>query len=63
MKGVAMTEPEQAPHETPPVLTPEQLRARKRRNIAIGITAGLLAVLFYVVTVAKLGSAMFNRPL
>ena len=45
------------------VLTPEELRARKRRNIAIGLSVGLLCVLFYLVTIAKLGPGLFNRPL
>ena len=60
-----MSEPDQNPGNLHGhvVLTPEQLRARRRRNVAIGITIGLLAVLFYAVTIAKLGSGMFNRPL
>jgi hypothetical protein len=51
---------------TPPqrvTLTPEQVRARRRRNVAIGISIALLVVLFYVVTIAKLGPGVFNRPL
>lgn len=44
-------------------LTPEQVRARRRRNVAIGISIALLVVLFYVVTIAKLGPGIFNRPL
>ena len=65
MKGAIVSESEQNPGNSRShvVLTPEQLRARKRRNVAIGITIGLLAVLFYAVTIAKLGSGMFNRPL
>ena len=45
------------------ILTPEQLRRRRRRNIAIGLTVGFLALLFYVVTIVKLGPAALNRPL
>lgn len=37
------------------VLTPEQMRSRRNRNIAIGLCVGLFVVLFYVVTIAKLG--------
>lgn len=51
---------------TPPqrvTLTPEQVRARRRRNVAIGVSIALLVVLFYVVTIAKLGPGVFNRPL
>lgn len=36
-------------------LTPEQLRSRRARNIAISLTIGFLAVLFYGVTLVKLG--------
>ena len=32
------------------VLTPEQARSRRARNIAIGVTIALLVVLFYAVT-------------
>lgn len=45
------------------VLTPEQRRSRRNRNIAIGVAVGLLVVLFYVVTIAKLGSHVLERPL
>ncbi len=64
MKALAVTEPEQTSTvQNGLVLSPEQQRARRRRNIAIGVTVGLLAILFYVVTIAKLGPGMFNRPL
>ena len=45
------------------VLTPQQQRSRRNRNIAIGLAVGLLVVLFYVVTIAKLGSHVLDRPL
>jgi hypothetical protein len=45
------------------VLTPEQQKSRRARNIAIGITVALLAVLFYAVTVVKLGGAVANRQI
>jgi hypothetical protein len=45
------------------ILTPEQERARRARNIAIGITVALLALLFYAVTVVRLGGAVANRTL
>ena len=48
------------PEEEGVVLTPEQLRRRKARNIAIALVLGFLAVLFYAVTIVKLGP---NRPL
>lgn len=43
--------------------TPEQLRARRRRNIAIALAIGAFAILFYVITIAKLGTGVLNRPL
>lgn len=46
----------------PPQLTPEQDRARRRRNMAIAITIALLCVLFYAVTIAKLGPGILSRP-
>lgn len=42
-------------------MTPEQLRARKRRNVAIGLTVALLCVLFYLVTIAKLGPGILGK--
>jgi hypothetical protein len=45
------------------VLTPEQAKSRRARNIAIGITVALLAVLFYAVTLVKLGGAVANRQI
>jgi hypothetical protein len=45
------------------VLTPEQARSRRARNIAIGVTVALLAVLFYAITVVRLGGAVANRTL
>ena len=45
------------------VLTPEQLRSRRTRSIAIGLLIGLLIVLIYVLTIAKLGPGVLDRPL
>lgn len=45
------------------VLTPEQARRRRARNVAIATLLGFLAVLFYVVTIVKLGPNVLNRPL
>ena len=39
------------------VLTEAQAKARRQRNIAIGLAVALLCALFYAVTIAKLGSA------
>lgn len=36
-------------------LTAAQLRNRRRRNIAIGLSVAFLAALFYAITIVKLG--------
>lgn len=45
---------------TPPELTPRQLRNRRLRNIAIGSAIAALAILFYVITVIKVGPGVFR---
>jgi hypothetical protein len=45
------------------VLTPAQQKSRRARNIASGLALGLFALLFYVVTIVKLGPGVLNRPL
>jgi len=45
------------------VLTDEQMRRRRARSIAIALALGALVVLFYIVTVVKLGPGVLNRPL
>lgn len=44
-------------------LTEEQLRRRRARSIAIAVSLAVLVVLFYVVTVVKLGPGVLRRPL
>jgi len=44
-------------------LTPEQQRSRRARNIAIGVTVGALVILFYAITVVRLGGAVANRTI
>jgi hypothetical protein len=41
-------------------LTPNQLRNRKLRNRAIGFAVAFLAVLFYVITIVKVGPGVFK---
>jgi hypothetical protein len=42
----------------------EDQKARRRaRNRAIAITLGVLVLLFYVVTVVKLGPGILKRPM
>jgi len=58
-----MTEP------TPPVSqnTPEQdalfLARRRRRSIALGLVLAGIVVIFYVLTIVKLGPHVFDRAL
>ena len=44
------------------VLTEEQKRRRRARSVAIAVSLGILAVLFYLVTVVK-GPGVLQRPL
>jgi hypothetical protein len=51
------------PNEPGIVLTEAQKRRRRARSIAIALTLAALVVLFYVVTVVKLGPRVLVRPL
>jgi hypothetical protein len=46
-----------------PILTPAQERRRRNRSVAIGLALGFLVLLFYAVTLAKLGPQVLNRPM
>lgn len=58
---VALPRREAAPEGV--VLTPEQRRSRRARSIAIAVALGALALLFYAVTIVKLGPGVLGRPL
>jgi len=45
------------------VLTEQQIRRRRARSIAIAIALGALVLLFYIVTIVKLGPNVLQRPL
>jgi hypothetical protein len=45
------------------VLSEEQKRRRRARNIALALALGGLVVLFYLLTLFKLGGNVANRPL
>ncbi|HEY8268480.1 MAG TPA: hypothetical protein VIG34_07465 [Xanthobacteraceae bacterium] len=45
------------------VLTEEQRRVRRRRSLALAIVLGVVVILFYAVTIVKLGPQVMNRPL
>lgn len=44
-------------------LSPEEARRRRARSVAIGLALGFMVLLFYAVTIAKLGPQVLNRPL
>lgn len=44
-------------------LTEAQLKSRRARSIAIASAIGLFVILVFVVTLAKLGAGVLNRPL
>ncbi len=44
-------------------LTDEQRKKRRSRSIAIAAVLGALVVLFYIVTIVKLGPGVMDRPL
>ncbi len=60
---MAVTGQDQTGVEDGIVLTPQQQRSRKLRNIAIGLAIAVFVGLIYFVTIAKLGSHVLERPL
>ncbi len=44
-------------------LTPEQKKRQRSRSIAIALALGALVLLFYFVTIVKLGPDVLRRPL
>ena len=54
-------------HLVPNDMTPEQDAAfrkqRRRRAIALALALGLFAITFYVLTIVKMGPALFDRAL
>ncbi|HEV7872875.1 MAG TPA: hypothetical protein VGO82_01945 [Enterovirga sp.] len=40
-----------------------EIRRRRARSIAIGLALGFLVLLFYAVTIAKLGPQVLNRAI
>jgi hypothetical protein len=43
-------------------LTPEQLRARRARSIAIAVALGAFVLLIFAVTIVRLGSGALTGP-
>ena len=46
-------------------MTPEQLAIarRRRRSVMLGLALGAVVLLFYVLTIVKMGPSVFDRPL
>jgi len=44
-------------------LTEEEQKRRRNRSVALGLVLGALVVLFFWVTVAKIGANIFKRPM
>ena len=47
----------------PVELTEAQRASRRKRSIALGLTIGALCILFYMITVFKMGAAILVRPM
>lgn len=47
----------------PRQLTPEEQKRRRQRSLALALTLGALVLLFYIVTIAKLGPQVLQRPM
>lgn len=45
-----------------PELSPQAAR-RRRRSLALGIVLAAVVVIFYALTIAKLGPGVLDRPL
>jgi hypothetical protein len=56
--GELMTNP--APGSS---LSPEEQKRRRKRSLALALTLGALVLLFFVVTIAKLGPGVLQRPM
>lgn len=47
----------------PYTLSEAQQRSRRKRSVALALVIGGLVVLFYMITVFKMGSAIMHRTL
>ena len=44
-------------------LTEQQKKARRSRSVALAIVLALLVLIFYAVTIVKIGPEILNRPM
>ncbi|WP_172795266.1 hypothetical protein [Polycladidibacter hongkongensis] len=49
--------------DAPLSLDAEQQKARRSRSKALAVVLGLMVVMFYAVTIIKLGPGIMDRPL
>jgi hypothetical protein len=47
----------------PPEIEAARAKVRRRRAIALGLALALFAITFYVLTIIKMGPALFERAL
>lgn len=45
------------------VMTPDELKARKRRNMWLGLAIAAFILLVFAITLAKLGAGVLDRPI
>ncbi|MBO1904495.1 hypothetical protein KHP60_06310 [Microvirga sp. 3-52] len=50
-------------NKAPHGLTPAEQKRRRKRSLALALILGALVLIFYVVTIAKLGPGVMQRPL
>lgn len=47
----------------PPEIEAARAKVRRRRSIALGVALALFAITFYVLTIVKMGPAIFDRAI
>lgn len=58
-----MSENPQDSKRPPAPFSPEDMARRNRRSVALALVLGGLVLFFFIVTLAKTGPAILNRPL
>lgn len=58
-----MSQDPQHKKPTPAPFSPEDMARRNRRSLALALVLGGLVLFFFIVTLAKTGPAILNRPL
>lgn len=47
----------------PVMLTPQQVKARRSRNVAVALMLAALVILFFVMTIVRMGGSVMDRPM